>query len=155
MDVKPENPIDLLATAQERPTERVLFVASVCPAKPMASVKFFLGPQDEAGLLFPGILDDIGEHRPFGPIYHLAMGIKYPMLGALQVDVNYPVWAANLDLLRAGVEILYATAEGWAHTHLICAASVSQGRLLNTVLGALNDCPIPMTVWSGDLSLGV
>jgi hypothetical protein len=146
MDVLSESPLELISDPPEG--ERILFTASVCPMKPWISVKFFLGKENEIGLMYPDILDDIGSNRTSGPVYHLAMGRQYPQLGAFQVSLAYPVLSINRDLARASVEVLYATASTWTHTHLVCPQEETTKRVLSDLIPLLGDCPIQLTLWA-------
>jgi hypothetical protein len=149
MDLRMESPLELIASPPEG--ERVLFTASVCPLRPLNSVKFFLGKENEVGLMYPGILEDIGESKPVGPVYHLAMGRQYPQFGALQVSLAYPILAISQDLAKASVSVLYATSPVWVRTHLVCTQEGSARGILQDLLPLVEDSSIPLTVWCWSL----
>lgn len=151
MDIREESPFDALVAGT--PGERFLFVASVCPLRPLDTIKFYLGPKDDLLTLFPEILDDLGSSRPVGTIYHLTMGKKYPHIGALQVDLKFPIWAINKNLAMAGLEVVYATCGMWSHTHLVCPRVLGNGRVVKELLQLLTGCPPQVTLWTGDLSI--
>ncbi len=151
MEIRAENPFDLLTSPGCG--ERVLFTASVCPTKPLSSVKTYLGPHDDVLTLCPGLQEDWESARLSGIIYHMVMGTKYTQIGALQIETQYPMWHPNKDLTRASLEVMYATSSLWSQTHLICSTALGQGKVVEGMLPLLSECPLGITLWTGDLSL--